>query len=368
MNELTHVLGLFEPDRAVVDMGKKRQAAMWWNRDADFVPILLGGPGHPERSRFPKYNLKECYYDRDRMLMEHLWGMIGTSNGRSDAVPSMRCNSGTGTLPTVFGCVSTVFEDKMPWVTTHLSKAAVEAFEPTDIASKGEMPRVLDYMRYFAEKLNGKAAVYCADHQGPFDVAHLVYGDTIFTDVVDDPAFVHRLLDKCTVAMIEAVKLMKAAVGEPAAAGYHGGNLYMENGGVRICEDTPTLLNATMVDEFVIPYTRRVLAAFGGGWIHYCGGTKRLFDQFVRVPEARGINFGNPERYAPSEILGTCLALGKFYYGSFRREPSESLEAYYRRILGGLNGHRKGLIFVSSLKKDDPPAPQAVELWRKLQQ
>lgn len=364
MMDVDAVVALLQPDDAILEAGRARQAAMWHDQEADFVPILMGGPGHPEQKGSPAYNLKECYYDRDKMLVSHVWGMIAMC---SDALPSMRCNTGVGTLATVFGCVSSVFEDKMPWITAHPSKEEIADFEPVDVASRGEMPRVLDYMSYFAGKLGDRGRVYAADNQGPMDLAHLVYGDRIFTDLYDDPAFIHGLLEKCTTVIIDGVKLMKAAVGEPVESGYHSNGLYMENGGVRVCEDTTTLLNAPMVEEFVMPYTQRVLEAFGGGWVHFCGGGKRLLEQLVRIPGVRGMNFGNPERFDPAEVLPLLASRGQFYTGGFPRRPEETLEAYFRRILGCLDGRRKGLILHAGVRQGDLPAPEAVALWRRLQ-
>ena len=361
-------MSFFNPDGAAVETARRRHGAVWRNEEVDYVPILMSGPRHAEQKRFPAYHLKECYYDREKMLISHTWGMISICNGGGDAAPSMRCNTGVGTLATVFGCVSSVFEDKMPWITEHPTKEQLRRFEPVDIAEKGEMPRVLDYMSYFAEKLDGRARVYAADNQGPLDLAHIVYGDRLFTDLYDDPAFVHELLDKCTRVIMDGVKLMKQAVGEPVESGHHSNGLYMTNGGIRVCEDTTTLLGASMVEEFAMPYTARVLTAFDGGWVHFCGGEWRLLEQMVTLPGCRGVNFGNPERFDFEEVFGLLRERGQFYFGNVPRQAGESLEDWFRRILVGLGGRRGGLILRTGVGGDDGcSAPEAVALWRTLQ-
>ncbi len=45
----------------------------------------------------------------------------------------------------------------------------------------------------------------------------------------------------------------------------------MRNGGIRISEDSATLISPKQIDEFVIPYDQKALEAFGGGFIHFCG-------------------------------------------------------------------------------------------------
>lgn len=367
MSQLDQVLGMLNPDPRVYDSARRRQGAVCRNEETDYLPLLIHAPQRPERKQFPSWNLKECYFDREKMLMEHLWGMISLADAGADGLPSMRCNTGVGTLATIFGCHNSVFEDKMPWITRHQTRKALDAFEPVDIARKGEMPRVLDYMAWFADKLDGKGWVYCADNQGPLDLAHLAMGDDVFTAVYDDPEFLHRLLDKCVTVSIEALKLMKKAVGEPIESGYHSNGMYMDRGGIRICEDSTTLFRPEMVAEFALPYTERLAAAFGGAWVHFCGGSKVLLEQILSLPSVHGINFGNPERYDPAEFLPACLAAGKYYHGTIGRNGDETLEAYFRRILKALGGRRKGLILSPQIRKDDPPHPEILALWRRLQ-
>jgi uroporphyrinogen-III decarboxylase len=368
MTMLDDALALLSPDPAIIETGRRRQAAIWRDQEPDYLPIIVFGPGAPERERFPSFDLRECYYDREKMLLEQLWGMISLVAGRSDGVPSMRANTGTGTLATVFGCTNTVFADKMPWITSHLSREEADAFEPPDdVGSAGEMPRVLDYMAFFAEKLDGRACVYCADTQSPLDLAHLVIGDAIFTEVYDDPAFVHRLLEKCLRVSRDAHRLMKQASGEPLDAGAHSNGLWMENGGIRLCEDSTTLFRGDMVDEFAAPYADRLAADFSGAWVHFCGGGPDMFRRMLAIPHARGVNFGNPERFDPAEVLPACIEAGKFYYGRFERPDGESLREHFLRLLRALDGRRKGLILTAPQREGDPPGPEIVALWRELQ-
>ncbi|HEX2949529.1 MAG TPA: hypothetical protein VHV83_08190, partial [Armatimonadota bacterium] len=127
-------------------------------------------------------------------------------------------------------------------------------------------------------------------------------------------------------------------------------------------------LSPDSIAEFVLPYQERALAAFGGGFIHYCGDNAALYDGELRSPMVRGVNFGNPERYDFAVVIPQLIEAGKCYAGSIPRRDEESLTDYFRRIIGYTGGTRKGLIFSPSLLPEESAEPQrVVDLWRSLQ-
>jgi len=364
-------LQLLDPDPGIVEKGRKRQEAIWLGEEPDYLPLLLPGVKVPEAENYPHYNLKEQYYNKEKMLAEHLWGMISQARAKSDAQLSMRANFGTGFTATVFGLNQLVFEDKMPWLKERLPKkkiADMEIEDLQDIEERGLVPKVEEYMSYFVEKLRGKAYVYLADTQGPFDIAHLVRGDDIFLDMFDDPPFVHHLMELTTYVYITISRIMKGLNGEDLDKGYHT-TMYMGAGGVRMCEDSTTLLSPALIDEFVIPYIGEALVAFGGGWIHYCGRNDHLFKRVMEMEEVKGVNFGDPGMHEVSEIMREVLDNGKLYFGSWVREEGESLEDYFRRVLTPLEGEKRGLIFQPSgiEVENEDEGKRIMELWHSLQ-
>jgi hypothetical protein len=349
---------------------KARQVAVWRNQPVDRLPIIFGVPV-PELEGGIHFDMEACFHDPAKMLHEHLYEMIAVAMSPADGVPSVRANTGTGTLPTIFGLSQMIFPDKMPWLKERLTKQQISRLEPedfTDVANRGIMPQVLDYQRYFHGKLNGTAAVYLSDTQGPFDIAHLVRGDDLLTDLFDDPPFVHHLMELTTTVYIAATKLMKNNLGEPFDGGHHSNGLVMANGGVRICEDTPTLLSREQIDQFVAPYTERALSVFGGGWIHYCGRNDHLFFGLLDQPDVRGFNFGNPETNDLNMIMGELARRGKVYYGGWNRLEEENLEDYFNRIVTPLEGAKQGLIFCPDLRPEELKQPEhVIETWDQIQ-
>ncbi|HNT37147.1 MAG TPA: uroporphyrinogen decarboxylase family protein, partial [bacterium] len=243
------------------DVSRQRQISVWKGEPVDRLPILFGVPT-PGLEGGIHFDMKECYEDREKMLFETLYSMISQAESPSDSLPGIRANTGTGTLPCCFGLKQEIFPDKMPWLKEHLTKEQIMHLEPDDfddVTGKGIMPQVLDYQRYFKSQLNGSGWVFLSDTQGPMDIAHLVRGDDIFFDMYDDPPFVHHLMELALAVYISATKAMKANLDEPYDQGPHVDGVFVANGAVRVCEDTPVILSPHLIERFVVPYTKRAL-------------------------------------------------------------------------------------------------------------
>ena len=358
-------LVLNSADWEAIDKGKERQSAIWENREPDYLPLLLTDWETPELQNFPHYTLKEQFYCKEKMLFEQMKGLVSIGKTHSDAQLSVRVNMGVGILPSIFG-LQAVFpqDEQMPWFIGHLSKEEILKFEmPTDIRSYGLMPRVVEYLEYFKSSLLTGIKIYCFDTQGPFDIAHLIRGHEIYTDLYDDPKFVHSLLDIATTIYIEATKIFKQIVGEPLTSGYHG-TLYIKSGGVRLCDDSSVNLSPTLFKEFSLPYIKKALAPFGGGWVHFCGDANHLLDMYLELEEIKGLNFGNPEKYDYPKIIEKILSKGKFYVGYIPRMQGEKLKDYFVRILAPLKG-RKGLIL--QMTREEASSNEILDLWRSSQ-
>jgi uroporphyrinogen-III decarboxylase len=356
---------LNEADFNAIEKGKERQSAIWENREPDYLPLILSDWDTPELKGFKHWTLKEQFYDKEKMLLEQLKGLVGIAKTHSDAQLSIRVNMGVGIIPSVFG-LQPVFpqDDQMPWFVGNLSKEEILRLGmPSDIRERGLMPFVIEYLQYFKSVLPEGIHIYCFDTQGPFDIAHLIRGHQIYFDLYDDPEFAHYLLDISTQLYIEATKIFKEIVGEPLDSGYHG-TLYMSGGGVRLCDDSSVNLSPSLFREFSLPYIKRALAPFGGGWVHFCGDGNHLLDMYLELEEVKGLNFGNPEKYDYERTIEKITSKGKFYVGYIPRKDGESLRDYFERILSPLKS-RKGLIL--QMNRGEEGVPETLDLWRSLQ-
>ncbi len=365
--DLQAMLGAVGIAPARMAENEQRHLAVQHGR-GEYIPIFCGAPLTDEQEAVFQpmpANTREEFDSHALTLIAGLAGAAGVANADSDSAPAIRANTGAGTIATPFGVAYEVFEDKMPWVTEHVSLDTLDDFD-ADTAPLGEvMDIVMERSAYLAEKLAGSGITpFCFDSQGPFDVAHLVIGDDIFYAMYDQPDRVHNLLDQCTRMIVRTTRLYKEATGEPTDGGRHGS--FAMRGGIRICEDTSTLLNADQVAEFVTPYTRRLLQQFGGGWCHYCGANEHLYRAIMdEIPEYYAVNLGNPDMHDIPAVIDECVQKGKVYFGPVERQDDEDLRPYFERVLSYTHGTGNGLMFMPDLRDDN--VPDAVKLWRDLQ-
>jgi len=280
--------------------------------------------------------LKEAFYSSEMMLFNQIRNVFSALNSYSDVVPSIRANMGVGVVLSLFGGAQIVFEDKMPWPKEHFSKERLSNFSVDDIQIRGDFELGLSHMSFFKEVLGDAIPVYCMDHQGPFDLAHLLFGDQIFIEIFDDPDFVHHLLNLCVEVSVKAIEIMKEISGEGLGECFHSNMLYGNNMGIRICEDTSALLGPEQIAEFVIPYTTKLARHFGGGWVHYCGRNDNLTKQICALPEIKGINFGIiPGKEYDHEFekdMESCLNSKTIYVGAWIPYPNETAKEFVKRM------------------------------------
>ena len=320
-----------------VSVGAAATQERVWTGALNSCPLLLNVELPEHLAGFPRYNPGEIHHDKDKMLLNGMLEMAGAALGGMQSVPSLRANMGCGIFASMFpGVTQRLFYDaRMPWVVEHLPKERIAAMGEEDVGVTDEFRLALDHMDYLAEHIDGTGAyVYPLDVQGPFDVAHLVYGDAIFYDLYDDPPFIHHLMNLCIHAIIVGFEECLKRIPRSNERIAHYNSLVMPRslGGVKLSEDTSTLVGGHHLDEFVVPATARVLERFGGGYIHYCGKHEGLFNRLLQLPLVRGFNFGNPDFHDMDEKLGRIAAAGKAYYGSVPARAGESRCDFFTRV------------------------------------
>ncbi len=348
---IEELICILKQNKERFDFAAKQQIKVWKGEIPEKQPLLLNcSLDKIQEEKIPLFNNKEIHYDSKKMLLSGLRETLAVVNAKAEAVPSVRANMGCGIFPTLLGVTQMLFDDKMPWVIEHLSKDTLKRMSPEDIKISDEFKIGLDHMAYMAEMLEGTGCmIFPMDLQGAYDTAHIVYGDQIFYDMYDDPEFVHHLLElSCEAIFIGMEECLKIIPGsDEKIAHYNSLVIPREKGGIKISEDTPTLLSKSQIDEFVVPYMRKILEHFGGGYIHYCGKNPNLFEAVMNEPFALGINFGNPEMHDMEYVLRKCAELDKIYYGYINKENDMPYEEYFRKYL---TASRKGKISLMFLQ------------------
>jgi hypothetical protein len=338
------------------------------------LPVTLVFPP-ADISLFP---YEEAFHDPEKMLFNELVRTVGGTSTytsvmvKDDFPPHVRSNHGVGIIASLFGAECRIFNNTMPWV-EHLGHEEIKK-----VAAKGVPElyqalgkRVVDTHRYYLEKL--KAYPKCSrcirvtqpDLQGPFDIAELLVGGDIFLGVYDYPELLHELLSVITETYIAFRKSLEPLLTDSAGDGFMYLHGCIFGGKVLIKDDTGMAnLSGEMYREFSKIYNDRIIEAFGGGSMHYCGPPKDWTHGAVETPSLRGINFGNPEMHD--------LAMEHAYWRE-RKVPillwgdTLKLERFDRDFLGDIRnlGIRTGMS-LAILVKDQAEARAILEAQRRL--
>ena len=357
-----------------IGKAKRRHADVFAWRRPDYLPILFNSE-LPELAELPEYNWKEQWEDPAKSFVMQMKGVLRQVADGTDFVPSVRADTGVINGPSLFGVGYRVPEHTKPVVDRYASKDDLADVDlPDDLSRLGVCPNIVEHMQSHKDALTahgllGLIGLHHCDTQGPFDIAAQSRGHDIFTDLYDDPDFTHHLMRQSVKAYVGLTRICRSISGE-TSSGASASGFWMDRGGVRLCDDSGILLSGSLFEEFVLPYHTAALDAFGGGWIHYCGGVPgggrvegiHLHDYYLKIPNLKGLNFTTG--YDLEAEVRKLFANRVAYVGGFPREPGESLKSYFTRIIT-LCPERKGLLFTAELRGDE--SKTAVAIWHGLQ-
>ncbi|MCU0506897.1 MAG: hypothetical protein MUC34_00595 [Anaerolineae bacterium] len=214
-----------------------------------------------------------------------------------DFVPYLMPWYGTVVAASALGCQIEFYPKQDPAANPRyypvVTPEDVRRLEIPDPEKDGLMPRVLDCLRYM--KANSFLPVGYTDFQGPLTTANQLMGyDKLIYLMHDHPNAMHELMDKVTETLIRWVKAQKAVIGEPLNECIGDQQVYTgEHAGVWFSDDDAVLMSVRTYREFVVPYNSRVLEAFGGGCIHYCGNATHHADNFLATKGLKALNIYN---------------------------------------------------------------------------
>lgn len=311
---------------------KLQDHARFWRGEGPsliLVPVaerdLYDLDGYRERFADP-----ELMFDAERRRAEAL------QDWPTDGIPTVRPNLGTIFVPSCVGQPYEVRPEAMPWPAGTLSREEIRARAEWNVRNGELMQRALEFYRLAAD--DPTVYAYHADTQGVFDIAHLIYGEEIFLDLATESErpWVFELLELSLHWYLAASRILKDAVDEEAGEMVHGHGtdqgIFFPNAGVRISEDTATLLSPEMIETDLLPFMARSAEPFGGAFVHYCGKHEAMFTMFCDAQWCRAIDLGNPEFYEPRRLAEQCAATGTVLYSRLPVEEDEDPIDYVRRL------------------------------------
>lgn len=272
----------------------------------DHLPVVIKGFS----VSFEKKPYSKAFNDIETMMYNELIECVRAVDVQDDSLLMIRANYGVGTLPSLFGMKSILTEGTdMPWCEKAKSIEEIEQiiFNGVPELSRGFGDKVIETYKYYREQLKpypkckDLIKLYHPDLQGPFDIAHLIWGSDIFIALYDKPDMVHALMQVVTDTYISFMQKIKPYLNEDIdedRCSYHWGNIYL--GSIVLRNDAAVNVSNVIYEEFIRPYDEQVLSAFGGGSTHFCGRADQNVFQMAEAKGNRAMNFG----YMPNIEFG----------------------------------------------------------------
>ncbi len=320
---------------------------------------------------------REKFYNPEMMWESEISRARPVTDWPTDGIPTVRPNLGVVFLPSMAGQDYVLREGMMPWAGEALSPEQIRKALDKDLSGTELIELAEQFYRIHREKGDGEVAAYQADNQGIFDIAHLLYGDQIFYDLMDENQWpwVDELLDISRELMVRACRYVKQCIGEGKKWMMHGHGteqgFYFPDSGLRISEDTPAMIAPDQLDRFVMGSIERCAEEFGSIFMHYCGNHEYFFERLCRSDAIGAIDLGNPESYDTRWLLEMCAETDTVLYSRVAPLEEESRngdwQAYIRRLAKLVNetGARcilRPLVFPSN--RDE--CVRMLDMWHEL--
>lgn len=265
-----------------------------------------------------------------------------TNLPQDDYIPFLHPWYGTGVLASAFG-VPVICQGKAdPAVDLAIIKhpEEIDALTLPVPGESGAMPLVVKMIDYFLA--HADLPVVFTDCQGPMATALQIVGYENFCYwMQDDPDRIHKLMRMTADALIAWVKFQKQRTGQPLTGGSYPLSVKLPEGfgGVWLADDDSVILDAGLYREFIRPYNEQVLAAFGGGCIHYCGNSTQNIENYCNTRGVTAINnFTLDDFTAAAKIRRATREKGIVYMACDFTPADQRMEDYFRELKVAMDG------------------------------
>ncbi|MHC4664453.1 MAG: hypothetical protein ACYS9T_00670 [Planctomycetota bacterium] len=353
---------------------------VFWNGEGPCLMLVPPASDMKEMWQVQIYDTgdyHERFYNPQKMWENEIARARPVLNWPTDGIPTIRPNLGVIFVPSMAGQKYEIREGLMPWCGEPLSPEQIRVVRDVDVTRAELMQLAAEFYRIHREHGEGEIAAYHADNQGIFDVAHLLYGDAVFYDIMDEKKvpWIDELLDISLDLMVRAVRHIKKVIGEEDGSMIHGHGteqgVYFPSVGIRISEDSPAMISPEQIDRFVMGPIERCAEQFGGVFLHYCGRHEYFFGRLCRCDGVRAIDLGNPEMYDTRRLFELCAETDTVLYSRVAAQETEKeqqgWQTYVRRLAElvkdtGARCILRPLVF----PQDRDQCAAMLELWHEL--
>lgn len=246
--------------------------------------------------------------DYDAMLYKQLLRANDQLTTGGGELLSFRSNFGTGLIPSMLGCEVRVLpreQDSLPgpihleWEDiTALNEKYRDGWRPDVRGGLGQKSidaahHVENLLRDYP-KLNKYLHIYQPDTQGPCSLVEAIVGSDFYLMLIDEEDEINDLTELVTDTFIRYMQLWKQEF--PFCQSEYAwdyGLLY--KGGIMIREDACTNISGGMYEDFFQEADQKILDAFGGGAVHFCGHGDHLMKAFAELRGLTAVNMSQPD-------------------------------------------------------------------------
>lgn len=232
--------------------------------EPDQVPVFLHatGPfaaGHSDIKLYDYFHSPELMVKAQNYLYHRFSGLI-------QYMPDL----GPVPEPAGIGAEITFTDDGVPWANEFIeTEGDLEKLTPPDVENAGYMTRMLHNYRYMRNRIDYDIAVNFYSVMSPWAIAALIRGvSNLMTDIISNPKFVHKLVQKCTEFEIMWLKTMQSEVPPK----------YFDR--ILLNDDLASFVSLEQFREFILPSYQEVYGAFPGcqRWYHNDGNTTAVLE------------------------------------------------------------------------------------------
>jgi hypothetical protein len=207
-----------------------------------------------------------------------------------DFLPTCRVQFGSGQVASAFGSEILVLDKSLPAAKSHPLTNIKDVYDlPLPGTTDGWYGKVTEFIKFYRANVPDGVKIHLPDTQGPFNTAHLVRGDDIFTELYDNPNEVEYLLDLVTDYTISEIKYLNSLVDYVPGWFYDLGTLW--KGTARLCNCSNQMISPEFYSQYVYPRDVRFFNELNGGRIHYCGKSRGVVRRFLSIAGLNGIDY-----------------------------------------------------------------------------
>ncbi len=340
----TRLLGTLESaiDLEHVSRTEKLHHDLWEGCPLPYLPCVTGvAPG----SGWPSYRFSERWDDMEKNLIHSLGWVYSGALLKDDRLYQVRPEYGVVNIPELFGVHSVITDEGNSMSEgindTDKVRRLVDAGVP-DFESCPHTRKIEKFLAFAKaalapyDRLSKVVHFTLPDTQGPFDLACLIWGSDIFIGLYDEPELFDRLMALATETFVAYNRYLKTRVVEPIDSAYHIAGLKLVKGGIRICDDSATMVSGDFYASKIAPWNVKGFAPFKGGWLHYCGNGYHLLPTILNnTPGVNALHLGNPDLHDFRALTRETAMRGivLFWSGALEELPRVREESPDARLL-----------------------------------